>query len=91
MTKVLIEFDTVEKTITAKVGDKDMPNLSSIYVYQSYDRKDEYSIELCAMTRSKDDDMVEVYRVCASEGIVVKCDEDQEKTIAKLSQMLLRK
>jgi phosphoribosylcarboxyaminoimidazole (NCAIR) mutase len=69
MAKVAIEFDTVEKTMSATIDGSAVPNVVGVNLYKSYSsKKDEYSCEIVSAVESEDDDMRAYTRICAAEG-----------------------
>lgn len=79
MAKVILTFDTVDKTAVATVDGAEVPNFSCFNVYGGY--KGKYSMELSSGVEDEDNDMRQWTRVVAStsdspELVDKKDDED---------------
>lgn len=77
MAKIVVEFDTLNKTAVATIDGTPVDNFKSANVYQNY--KDDFSIEIMSGEKDKDNEIHYMTRVCASNGILVEKDEDKDQ------------
>ena len=68
MAKVLIEFDTVDKTLAVSIDGTAVENVVCANVSQGYPREDEYCCEIVSGTKDRDNDIRTWTRVSASQA-----------------------
>lgn len=66
MAKVILTFDTVDKTAVATIDGAEVPNFSSFNVYMGY--KGKANMEITSGVEDEQNDMRQWTRVCASEN-----------------------
>ena len=81
MAKIVLSFDTVDKTATASIDGVDIPNFQSLQVYGGH--KGKYGIELSSGVEDEANDMRAWTRVCASDS---KLDQLIDKNVSELTQ-----
>jgi hypothetical protein len=68
MAKIAIEFDTVEKTMTATVNGAALDNVIGAHLNRGYGKKSEYQCEVVMAEESEDDDMYKWTRIVATDS-----------------------
>lgn len=67
MSKVTVEFDTLEKTVSVSINGKPVPDVSSVEFYRSYDRDDEFRCGIMTVSKDEENDMRVVTHLVAHE------------------------
>jgi len=67
MSKITINYDTSDKTMSVKMGSTELENVSSIYVYPKWDEDEGFSIEVAQISRDEKEGIVTITRTMASQ------------------------
>lgn len=91
MSKIIAEFDTVEKTCVVNMDGKPVEHLQGLSFYKSYDKKKGYMMSMSTGMQDEENDMMMMNYVQASENgelkpIKSEVDKIQEEISKHLSQ-----
>jgi Ni,Fe-hydrogenase III component G len=89
MSKINIEFDTADKSVSIMVDGEKMDNIDGVYIYKRYDSENKYYIELSSYEHNKENEISKTTRICAQDGSLVNKDSGADKDIEQISKLLL--
>ena len=68
MSKIVAEFDTLEKTLVVTIDGKDVANVREVHFGQSYNNDDEFSCLISTMTKDETNDTKEYNQLMAAKS-----------------------